>query len=70
MSSHQYDYNALTAPISKTEIETALKQLKKDSASKIDDITTGLLLLNSKATVTWMKLLAVRIWKKGSVLID
>ena len=41
ISIHKYDHVALTAPLSKIEIENVLKQLKY-SASEIDDISTGL----------------------------
>ena len=67
-SKHQYDHDKLTTPISEKEIVSALKQSKKDSASKIYDISSSLLLLSSKATVTWMKLLVDQIWKRASTI--
>ena len=69
-SNIKYDLDQLTVPISKREIETALKQLKKNSAPGIDKISTEILTLTSEATVSWMKALADQIWKEEAVPRD
>ena len=64
----QYDLDQLTAPLSEQEIETALKQFKKNSALGIDDIRTEILILASETTVSWIKVLADQIWLEEGIL--
>ena len=45
----------LSVPLSVSEIEIAIKQLKRGSATGIDEIFTELLFYGSEATVNWMK---------------
>ena len=54
----------LSVPLSVSEIEIAIKQSKRGSATGIDQISTELLLHGSEATVNWMKKLFDQIWKK------
>ena len=60
----------LSVPLSVSEIEIAIKQSKRGSATGIDEISTELLLHVSETTVNWMKKLFDQIWKEEVVQSD
>ena len=62
--------NDLSVPLSLSEIEIAIKQSKRGSATGIDEISTELLFHGSEATVNWMKKLFDQIWKEEIVPSD